>query len=229
MRVHRLSLLALVLLPYGCGPRTPNGSASARYLPAVPPADSASHTPARLRRRLQDQISSAADLPPLWAVRLPDRHQEIRISGGPPMARYSRQVYLQLVKWPTGESGRLMDWWYADSATLRRPPTNVSCPTGGELPICVLERPLPSSVTWSEVADTFDTLGAWTLERPCDGGELMTVADAGDLVIQRLSADDFSEYYCNAPGSRSGAAGDPAKAIYEYAVSLWRRAKQRRQ
>ena len=228
MRVNRLFLLASVLFPVGCGPRTPNGSESARYLPAVSPSDSASHPPARQHGRLQDRISSAADLPPLWAVRLPDRHQEIRISDGPPMARNSRQVYLQLLRWPGGESGRLMDWWYADSATLRRPPKNVICATGGELPICVLEHPLPSSVTWSNVAAAFDTLGAWTLESPCDGGELMTVADAGDLVIQRLSTDDFSEYYCNAPGSRSGAAGDRAKAIYEYAVSLGRRARQQR-
>ncbi len=118
-------------------------------------------------------------------------------------------------------SAELIVWWavLADSTATADTTGAVRCgPRADDQRMCTVRKQLD----FRQVARDLDSLGAWTLALDCAPGLALSISDAGELLIQRVTGARRTGYTCNAPQHRNNAPGKQAQAIMVYLYQLTR-------
>lgn len=173
------------------------------------------------------QVDSAFALPSLGTVTLRRHVREVRMVGFYPMNSGTREPFLRVIESPEGVEGMLAEVWSGPEPRTRRdgsPPAHCTV-AGGNNWLCVEMLSLPDGVTWQKVADRLAQLGAWAIRERRDSDDPpRRIVHAGQLVVERLSRDDYDAFQFNPPRRRAGRTGRGAATLYDYFTSLVDRA-----
>jgi len=165
-------------------------------------------------------VALALGFPSLRDTDLPSGYREVRIADNYSWIAGQRTPMLRLQQSPHGLTGELIEFWREGTES---PASRGRCVKDGELRVCAAATSVPN-IAWDTVADRLSEYGAWDISARCEN--LMTVYDAGDLLIQRRDGDLFETYSCNAPRSRlESNVGRQAAAIFSYIFLLTRSAR----
>jgi len=173
------------------------------------------------------EVAEAREIPSLRTVRLPVDTRELRISDSYSMMAGQPVPMLRIVQTPATVKGELYFFWSERPGDARHfaPGRRINCTIAERgVRTCVTLGEFAQPVDWTTVAGELAVLGAWTIRDECSVSG-STVSDAGDLLIQRLTGQQFDKYSCNAPERRQDSEpGRRALAIYKYFRQLADRA-----
>ncbi len=207
-----LSLLAFALAA-GCA--TSRSSVRPPYV--ARPASPDANLP---RTPLADHVI-AEGVPGLRTVLLPAGVREIRITDWYSMMAGGSVPVLRVIEDRGVASGELAFVWKERPGWPSRYRATRCSERTDSSRVCVYVVPKASAPDWRRIATRLDSLGAWQISERCEDNRV--IDDAGDLIIERLDAERFEQYRCNAPDfRRESAAGARAAVIYDYFMNLAR-------
>src|SRR5205085_312471 len=156
-----------------------------------------------LRTPLADYVI-AEGAPELRTALLPPGVRELRITDWYSMIAGGSVPVLRVIEDRGMASGELaFVWTERPGWPSRYRATRCSKRTDSSR-VCIYVVPQASSPDWRQVATRLDSLGAWQLRERCEDN--IAIADAGDLIIERLDGERFDQYRCNGPRYRRGNA-----------------------
>jgi hypothetical protein len=168
-------------------------------------------------------VAQARGIPHLRTVLLPEGVREVRLADSYSWIAGYEVPMLRIVQEPNTVTGEISFFWRQGRQQRARRPEATCVPSPHQWQVCVSTVAVPS-IDWGTVAARLDSLGVWTLSASCEN--LMSISDAGNLLIQRLDGERFETYSCSAPRSRSQTdAGRRARALFEYLYLVARSAR----
>jgi hypothetical protein len=206
IRVGALGLLTALI---SCGALRPDPWA-APYASHHPALSSSSSAPF-------DRVAPILGLPDLSTVSVSPRARELRMGSSFSMfgSAFALRVLERPGRLPVG--GLVPFWreWRIDSAQAIPRARCTTWADSARTCLLVWSR----AFNWPAIAAHLDSLGAWSLSERCEA-EPFSVADAGDLQLQRLRGSYADSYSCNAPAYRHSPAARRASMLLNYLDSL---------
>jgi hypothetical protein len=154
---------------------------------------------------------------------LPNGTRELRLSDWWEMVAGSPALVMRLIERPgLPATGEWIWVWAEHRAWGQRRRADRCTPWADSMRTCAI-REVSGRTDWADVAARMNASGAWTLYERCETDGVHT-SDAADLLIQRLTAADYTTYSCNNPGARASAPGLVAQQLFQYFRDLARQA-----